>query len=148
MSARCVAVRCNQEPQWLLMQPKKGISMHKIAFIPHVVTYEPVNVVISGTGVSEKFKLKKHDSNFYVIGTWSLTRIWFILSEMAAARYKGWGGGGCCLYCIHLILSWLTNFTETIMPLVYLHLKFCINIASSFFGVLQLSKEKSKTLVR
>ena len=30
----------------------------------------------------------------------------------------------------------------------YLHLKFCIIIASSFFGVLQLSKEKSKTLVR
>ena len=41
-----------------------------------------------------------------------------------------------------------TNFTETIMPLVYLHLKFCIIIASSFFGVLQSSKEKSKTLVR
>ena len=34
------------------------------------------------------------------------------------------------------------------MPLVYLHLKFCIIIASRFFGVLQLSKEKSKTLVR
>lgn len=43
--------------------------------MPHVVTYEPINVVISGTGVSGKFKLKKHDSNFYDIGTWSLTRI-------------------------------------------------------------------------
>lgn len=61
--------------------------------MPHLVTYEPINVVISGTGVSGKFKLKKHDSNFYDIGTWSLTRILFILSEMAAARYKGWGVG-------------------------------------------------------